>query len=131
MPRATDADVRAYVEMESSTSTAPYITSASVVSDTYLAGKGLSELILTQIEIFLAAHFAVLAVERGGIQRDTQGDAAQTYQSISEKLSGFMLTRFGQQAVALDSTKTLVGVGGVKLSATFRVVGDASVDRAS
>lgn len=131
MARATDADVRAYVEIPASTSTTPYIDAASAVADAKLTGKGLSEAVLTQIEIFLAAHFAVLAVERGGLRREVQGDSAQAYHNISEKFTGFKLTRFGLQAIALDTTGTLVADGAANLKAVFRVVGDATIEKAS
>lgn len=132
MARATDADVRAYVEMLAETSTAPYISAATLVVDTYLVGKGLSDPLLVQIEIFLAAHYATLAVERGGLRRDQQGDSAQAYQTVSERYTGFNLTRFGQQAIALDDSGTLVGLSSTKnLRAQFEVVGDATIDSAS
>lgn len=131
MARATDEDVRSYVVMSSSVSTAPYINSASVAVEDLLAGKGLSEEVLTQIEIFLAAHFAVLAVERGGFRREAMGDSSQSFQTISEKFKGFHLTRFGQSAVVLDTTGILAAQGNANLKAVFRVVGNASPRNAS
>jgi hypothetical protein len=131
MPRATDEDVRAYVVISTSVSTAPYINSAVVVVESLLEGKGLSESVLTQIEIFLAAHFAVLAVERGGIRREAMGESSQSFQTISENFKGFTLTRFGQSALALDTTGTLAEQGNANLKAKFRVVGDASPKIAS
>lgn len=131
MARATDSDVRAYVQMESGVDTTPFINAASVVATDLLASSGLSENVLTQIEIFLAAHFATLSVERGGLRRDVYGDNAQSYQVISEKYKGFNTTRFGQTAVALDTTGTLAAQGSANLKARFRVVGSASIDNAS
>jgi hypothetical protein len=131
MARAADEDVRAYVEMEAATSTAPYIASASILVEDALANKGLSEPILTQIEIMLAAHYATLAVERGGIRRETMGDSGQSYQTVSERFKGLLLTRFGQQAIALDSTGTLAAQGNANLRARFRVVGNADINNAS
>jgi hypothetical protein len=131
MPRSTDTDVRAYVDVPSDVLTTPYISAASVVADAYLSGSGLSEPILTQIEIFLAAHFATLAVERGGLTREQQGQSSESYQMVSTRQTGLASTRFGQQALALDSTGTLAAVGSTKLRALFTVVGSASVDVAS
>lgn len=131
MARATDSDVRAYVDMEAAADTSIYIASASAFADHLLSSSGLSETILTQIEIFLAAHFAVLGIERGGIRREVDGDAAQAYQTISEKKEGLHLTRFGQQAIALDTTGILSLQGNAKPKARFRVVGSATVDSAS
>lgn len=131
MARATDTDVRAYVEMLDATSTTPYITAAAAVVEANLASSGLSETILTQIEIFLAAHFAVLAVEKGGLRRETAGDSGNAYQTISERFKGFHLTRFGQTAISIDTTGKLAAIGNSNLKALFSVIGSADVDNAS
>ena len=129
--RATDEDVRAYVSLGSSISTTPYISAANALVEANLASSGLSSTILTQIEIFLAAHFAVLSTERGGLRRDAFGDSSQSYQTISEKFTGLNTTRYGQQAIVLDTTGTLAAIGVTKPKAQFRVVGSATVDDAS
>lgn len=122
-PRATDADVRALVEMEASVSTTPFITTASVIANEYLNSKGMSETLLTQIEIYLAAHFAVLAVERGGLTKDTIDDTSATYRTIDDSLESFSSTRFGQTAKTLDRSGTLKDIGASTLNALFEVVG--------
>ncbi len=122
MARATDADVRALVEMEASTSTLPFITTASVMSDSFLAGKGLSEELLIQIEIYLAAHFAVLAVERGGLMKDSMGQSSATYNASNNRLQGLSSTRFGQTAQMLDSSGSLKDIAPGSRNAQFRVV---------
>jgi hypothetical protein len=131
MALATDSDVRAYVEMAAGVDTAPYITAASAVVTAHLASSGLSTAIKTQVEIMLACHFATLAVERGGLRKEAMGDANQSYQTISEKYTGFNSTRFGQSAIALDSSGTLAVLGITKPRAQFRVVGNADTDNAS
>jgi hypothetical protein len=121
--RATDADVRALVEIPADVSTAPFITSASALVTLLLASSGLSEAILTQIEIFLAAHYAVLVVENGGLRRQTVGQSTDVYADINNKLIGLLSTRFGQQAIAFDSTGILQDAATGKAKAQFRVVG--------
>lgn len=122
MARATDADVRALVEMQAGVSTTPYITTASVVSNQFLTGKGLSEELLTQIEIYLAAHFAILAVERGGLIKDAMGVSSAGYTSPNNRLVGLMSTRFGQTAVTLDPTGSLNDTNPGSRSAQFSVI---------
>lgn len=122
MPRATDADVRALVEMQASTSTTLFITTASVMATEYLEGKGLSEELLTQLEIYLAAHFAVLAVERGGLTRDTMGQSTSGFNATNNRLQGLSSTRFGQTALLLDSTGSLKDTNPGSRNALFRVV---------
>lgn len=131
MARATDTDVRAYVDVPSAVDTSVYINAAVAVVTDKLTGKGLSESILTQIEIFLAAHFATLAVERGGLKKETAGDSSQSYQTISEKFKGFTSTRFGQQAITLDTSGTLAADGNANQRAILRVVGSATTTEAS
>jgi hypothetical protein len=125
MARATDADVRALVEVPADVSTAPFIESASVLVTAYLASSGLSEDVLTQIEIFLAAHFAVLVTEKGSLRRQTVGQSTDVYTMISDKFTGLLTTRFGQQAIAFDPTGLLQEAATVGLKAQFRVVGGA------
>jgi hypothetical protein len=122
MARATDADVRALVEMVASVSTTPFITTAEVMATTFLEGKGLSEELLTQIEIYLAAHFAVLAVERGGLIRDGMGESVSTYNATNNRIQGLSSTRFGQTAQLLDSTGSLKNTDPASLNALFTVV---------
>lgn len=127
MARATDSDVRALVvTLAAGDDTAPFIATASVVADDLLSASGLSEDVLTQIEIFLAAHFAVLAVEKGGMRKETVGESSESYQTISERFKGFYLTRFGQQAVAMDTTGTLAAQGSASQKSQLRVVGSTS-----
>lgn len=122
-PRATDADVRALVEIPADVSTAPFITSASVITNLLLANSGLSEAVLTQVEIFLAAHYAVLVVEGGGLRRQTVGQSTDVYADISNKFIGLLSTRFGQQAIAFDSSGKLQDAATGRAKAQFRVVG--------
>ncbi|MGD9727683.1 MAG: hypothetical protein AB7L09_21630 [Nitrospira sp.] len=79
---------------------------------------------LKLIETYLAAHFATLTTERGGIRRQQIGESSESYQTISEKYIGFLTTRFGQQAVALDTSGTLAELAqsGTTRKAEFRVV---------
>lgn len=109
MARATDADVRELViDMESTVSTSPYIATAGIVISELLGDAGLSETLLTQIEIYLAAHFAVLAVEKGGLRQETIDDITVGYQTgIVFSSRGFNATRFGQTAVAMDTSGIL------------------------
>lgn len=96
------------------------IDTANVLVDTYLEPAGLDETVLAKIELYLAAHFVALTEEGGGITRSKLGDADESYANIFEE--GFRSTRFGQTALALDSSGTLAGVAQTKLSAQFRVV---------
>lgn len=125
MPRATDADVNILMDTVGQVYTS-FIATANLIVNEELVGQPASgpptEARLTEIEKYLAAHYATLAKEHGGIVREVQGDAAQTYVAPSDKMAGLMTTRFGQQAVALDNSGILIGLTTGKLRAQFRVV---------
>ncbi len=97
-----------------------FINSANIFVDTHLLSAGHSAAVLKQVELYLAAHFLCLAEEKGGMILDKIGDATQEYQEIYE--AGFRSTRFGQQAVAWDTSGILVGLSNNKLKASFVVV---------
>lgn len=95
---------------------------AASVRAEYLTGVGLSAGKLDAIELLLAAHFAVLTEERGGLKRHSVDDAAETYREIDPKQVGLRATRFGQQAVMLDTSQTLLTMATEAGSAELRVV---------
>ena len=75
-----------------------------------------------QIELFIAAHFTVLAVHQGGLVRSVMGDAAETYREIHARESGLYATNWGQQAIALDASGTLASISTGSQRAEFRVI---------
>lgn len=97
-----------------------HIDTANVFVTTHLASSGLSDEILEKIELYLAAHYVALTEEGGAITRSKLGDADESYANIYGQ--GLQGTRFGQQALALDTTGTLTRVAQTGLKAEFRVV---------
>jgi hypothetical protein len=77
-----------------------------------------------RISLYLAAHFAAIAYERGQLTRKRLGEADESYGTPTQAMSvGLGSTRFGMQALALDTTGTLASLsasGGLK--AEFEVV---------
>jgi hypothetical protein len=117
-PLVTDAEVKAVVDTQRDTT--PFIATAHLLITEDLAASGLSTARLTQIELYLAAHFVALTEERGNLSEHTVGDATEKY---SMKLgSGLSLTRYGQQAVNLDTSGKLRTLANEGQSAQFRVV---------
>lgn len=123
--RATNEDLNILMNTSGKTYDV-FINTANTVVNGNLLGltPPYSEDMLKQIETYLAAHFATLATERGGLRKQQIGESSETYTSISEKFMGFLTTRFGQQAVALDKSGTLaeMAAAGSVLKAEFRVV---------
>lgn len=87
-----------------------------------LAASGLSDTRLDSINLNLAAHFASVSVERGGLTYQRIGQSEERYQTLASDVWGLMATRFGQIAVQLDTTGTLAGLTGKPLKARFEIV---------
>src|SRR5688572_31450981 len=104
------------------------IEQATLVCDEDLAGKGLSLARLRTIELNLAAHFGVVAVERGGFTYQRAGNSEEGYATDRDQVR-FSSTRFGQQALAMDNTGTLASMDSPGGTAEFRVMGDELADQ--
>lgn len=102
----------------------------NVVPSAPLTGTGtISNATLKFIELMLAAHFTLLTVENGPLAKKMVGDASEGYHHVYK--GGFLSTRFGQQAVAMDPTGILAQLSDKsenpgRKSALFTVVGTAA-----
>jgi hypothetical protein len=105
MSRVTSAEVAAIASLPNEASQT--IISAMQVASTLVAENltGLSEATLKSIELFLAAHFSTLSWEKGPLAAITIGEATERYHDIYS--GGLSATRFGQQAIMLDTTGAL------------------------
>lgn len=131
MPLVTSSDVQALVPfIGADTLLDPFIVTADLIVQEELAGQGMSVARLTQIELYLAAHFALLVYERGGLQSQRIGfqGPQDTYKTIDMGETGLMSTRFGQQAITLDSSSRLLALNNTGLKAKFRVVASPKSD---
>lgn len=105
--------------------TAPFITVAQNLADEELAGKGLSGERIDSIVLYLSAHFVCLTEEFGGLRRSRLGESDESYRVPGEKDTGLASTRFGQNALMLDTSSTLASLSTNKgLKALFTVIGD-------
>ena len=73
------------------------------------------------IKCFLTAHSWAITNERGGIREQDMGNSRVEFATGTFNVDGLSLTRFGQQAIALDKTGTLAQQDPVKGQAVFRV----------
>jgi len=122
MPRVTAITVKEIVSTQLSDEVVDtnHIDTANLYVTEHLADSGLSEDMLAKIELYLAAHYVALTEEGGALTRDKLGDADTSYANIYEQ--GLKSTRFGQAALALDSTGALAGAATTNLKAHLRVV---------
>lgn len=100
----------------------PFLDTARLIVSEDLSGTSLSAARLELIELNLAAHYAVVSLEYGGLQEWQAGESKEQYKSIDPKAVGLDSTRFGQQALALDSSGTLRAKLSTKRTARFTVV---------
>jgi hypothetical protein len=100
--RVIDADVKTI--LDTALMTTPFITLAHLFVDTKLLGQGLSEELLTGIELLLSAHAVCLRDPR---ETDVKRmDTAIVFEH-GPLGQGLKSTRYGQQALALDPTGIL------------------------
>ena len=83
--------------------TTEFVSSAHIVVTTRLDGYGLPEALLTTIETYIAAHFAVLTYP--ATERETLGPMSRKY--VSKVDLGLNNSRYGQMAIAMDPTGKL------------------------
>lgn len=122
---ATDVN-RIYLE---NTSTGTNLQSfldlaVDMVAEAGLVAKGLSPTRIDAITLYVMAHFLLISQESGGIQEEKVGDAQQTYVPQDKGATGLSTTRFGRQALMLDTSGSLASLtaGSNLLPAQFRVV---------
>lgn len=120
MARVTDTEVKEiYI---TTVDTTPFITTATLLVDEELVGQGLSDDRLKQIELYLAAHYASLSLEKGGLKRRKMGESEDEFRGPTGSALGLLSSSYGQQAVALDSTGLLGATSKSPIRAEFRVV---------
>lgn len=90
--------------------TTSFIESAHVLLCAVLDGYSIPTSLMTQIEKYLSAHFAVIAYP--ATQREGVGPLTRSYVSkVDLRLDN---TRYGQQALALDPTGVLAEISAGK-----------------
>lgn len=105
MARIVDGEVKEILTT-SIEDTTPFINSAHVLVEKILGAEGLTEEHLTQIELWLAAHFACMMDPR-----ETEQEADRARAKFEGK-SGLGLdnSRYGQQVKLLDTTGLLAAL---------------------
>lgn len=122
MQRVTSEEVKILLDgLAVNTDVSLFIEQANVLVDEEFAGTTLTEARLRLIELNLAAHYAVLAIERGGMSLRRMNDTEERYGMKADKAK-LSSTRFGETAVSMDTTGKLSAMDSPKGVAEFRVV---------
>ena len=116
MARVQTADVKVLIDTELN-DLSVFIQSATLQVDRIAAKGLLSTNELKEIERWLSAHFASIRDKR--TVKDAVGDSSHTYEGKTGM--GLNFTRYGQQALLLDTTGTLAESG--KRRATISYLG--------
>ncbi len=109
--------------------TADLIVTENLATATLQGGAALSVNRLTQIELWLAAHYTCLWVEKGGVNLSQLGSGSkEQYQdyggrALKDGIMPFNSTRYGQAAMGLDTTNTLATMNSMNQKAAFRTIG--------
>lgn len=122
MARVLPIEVNRIYSVANANDHLPFIETANLIVTEELADQGLSAARLKQVELYLAAHYAVITLERGGLKSQKINEAEEDYKVIADKNQGIASTRFGQQAIALDTSGKLGELTSSILKAEFRVV---------
>lgn len=105
----------------------PFIRVANLMVNTHLSGKGLSSSLLKEIELYLAAHFACMRYRQ--FSSESIGPASRSYADKALAGTGFQITRYGQQALALDPLGILNTLSsGSRHTPSIQVLGDDVAD---
>lgn len=99
-----------------------FLEQANIIVNEGFGTSGLTDSRKKIIELNLAAHFTVLSLEKGGITRRRAGESEEGYRQDFSSRPNLSSTRFGQQAVALDTTGYLAGLDSPGGKAEFRVM---------
>lgn len=115
-----EVDIREIIEVADSLNLSSFLTTANLIRTEDLADKGLSEARLDQIELYLAAHFTALRDEHGALKSSETLSAKDSY--FGDYGRGLRATRYGQQAILMDTSGTLAVLAEPSSKAQFRVV---------
>lgn len=119
MARVSEGQVKGIVDTNRSVD--QFIDTANVFVTEHLAPVTSNTALLAKIELYLAAHFVAITEERGGIVESGLGiEVNERYSDVYTE--GLRSTRYGQQALVLDSTGTLARMANTKMRARFRVI---------
>ena len=105
MARVTDTEVKTI--LATTVDTTPFIDTANIFINEVLGTAGLSEALLTKIELWLSAHFTCMMDPR--VSFETISSAQGTFEGKTGMSLDF--TRYGQQAKLLDSSGRLANAG--------------------
>jgi len=86
-----------------------FITPANLLVSDALSGSGFSAARLAEIEKWLSAHFVAIDDSSARVTEKEVGEASEKYEGRTDM--GLKFTRYGQQAMMLDTSGALANLG--------------------
>lgn len=106
MATTVDEDaVRTLLQCAETTDLSVFVQQGQLIADELLGSSALSSTRQNLIATYLAAHIYTISMERGALSSTGMGEAVDKFHNTYTR--GFGMTRFGQQAIALDSSGIL------------------------
>lgn len=123
MARVTESQVRGLTGDGSDVDASPAIDAANLFVNEEIPST-VSDARKVQIELWLAAHFLDIT-KRSPLAAETVGESSERYHNIYH--AGLRSTRFGQQAILLDTSGVLADIAAKaedldRKSAQFQVI---------
>jgi hypothetical protein len=118
----TVSDLNELVTGLSATQAEIFIDSAHAIVDGKITSVGYAPRTVYLIELYLAAHFALQSTDSGGMISTKVGQSEERYSDPGSML-GIEKTRFGQQALSLDTLGILSDLAASNVKAIFKVYG--------
>ena len=108
MARVTASAVKKLIDTDTLDAdvTDVFIPMAELITNDVLADKDLSEARLTEIERWLAAHYIAASIDPQTQASSISGAVGDTFEGVTG--TGLAFTRYGTQAIALDTSGTLL-----------------------
>lgn len=120
----TIEDLKVLVPMVSDAAAQIFIDSADAIVQEKVISAGYAPRTTYLIELYLAAHFASYSgTEGGGLIRIKVGMSEESYADPTDGQQGIANSRFGLQALALDTAGTLASLAASPVKAEFKVYG--------
>lgn len=107
--RVTGDEVAHIIDVEDGADLVPFIDVANRYV-TRVLGSELTEAVLTDIELYMSAHLVALSSEGGAVTQERVGSSMIQF-ATSAFGKNLESTRYGQMAVILDTSGTLVSEG--------------------
>lgn len=116
----TAADVRMLIDTSIEDTVIDFhATQAIAFLDSITWNDTLDATVRSNLELWMTAHFIAISIDRTAM-KEKVGESSIDY--VQEFGTGLNATRYGQMAISLDPTNTLVVVSKMKLNAAIKAV---------